>query len=44
MIWTVKIMRRALKQVDRLPVNVRENLTLSETWSFMGCKGKLAEL
>jgi mRNA-degrading endonuclease RelE of RelBE toxin-antitoxin system len=27
MIWTVKIMRRALKQVDRLPVNVRENLT-----------------
>ena len=27
MIWTVKIMRRALKQGDRLPVNVRENLT-----------------
>lgn len=27
MIWTVKIMRRALKQIDRLPVNVRENLT-----------------
>ena len=26
MIWTVKIMRRALKQVDRLPVNVRESL------------------
>jgi mRNA-degrading endonuclease RelE of RelBE toxin-antitoxin system len=26
MIWTVKIMRRALKQVDRLPVKVREIL------------------
>lgn len=26
MIWTVKIMRRALKQVDRLPVKVREGL------------------
>ena len=26
MIWTVKIMRRVLKQVDRLPVNVRESL------------------
>ena len=26
MIWTVKIMRRALKQVDRLPVKVRESL------------------
>ena len=26
MIWTVKIMKRALKQVDRLPVKVRETL------------------
>lgn len=26
MIWTVKIMRRALKQIDRLPVKVREGL------------------
>lgn len=26
MIWTVQIMRRALKQVDRLPVKVRESL------------------
>ncbi len=26
MTWTVKIMRRALKQVDRLPVKVRESL------------------
>ena len=26
MIWTVKIMRRALKQIDRLPVKVRESL------------------
>ena len=26
MIWTVKIMRRALKQVDKLPVKVRESL------------------
>ncbi|MCX5823383.1 MAG: cytotoxic translational repressor of toxin-antitoxin stability system [Deltaproteobacteria bacterium] len=26
MIWTVKIMRRALKQVDRLPVKGRESL------------------
>jgi len=26
MIWTVKIMRRALKQVGRLPVKVRESL------------------
>ena len=26
MVWTVKIMRRALKQVDRLPVKIRESL------------------
>ena len=26
MIWTVQIMRRALKQIDRLPVKVRESL------------------
>ena len=26
MIWTVKIMRRVLKQVERLPVKVRESL------------------
>jgi mRNA-degrading endonuclease RelE of RelBE toxin-antitoxin system len=27
MLWTVKIIRRALKQVDRLPTTVRESLT-----------------
>jgi mRNA-degrading endonuclease RelE of RelBE toxin-antitoxin system len=26
MVWTVKIVRRALKQVDRLPAKVRESL------------------
>ena len=26
MTWTVKIMKRALKQIDRLPVKVRESL------------------
>jgi len=26
MMWTVKVTRQALKQVDRLPLNVKENL------------------
>jgi hypothetical protein len=44
--WTVKIMRQALKQVDRLPVRVREGLAdlIRDMEPGRAGKGKLAEL